>query len=207
MSENGRLPKSELSVIFNRGGPQVMLRKDAAAAWNTMALESLDHKNLTSPAVNGPNSAYRTYAAQVEFKRIYGSNAATPGTSNHGWGLAVDVPSDVQALIRAIGRQFGWAKEWSDASWEPWHFKWNASVWDHPDPGPDRAYPVIRVGSGGPGQDKYVKRVQNILKVKADGSFGKGTKLAVQDFQDLKNLGSTGVVDKRTWQALKREER
>lgn len=209
MSENGKLPQDELAPIFNRGGPQVYLRKDAAAAWNTMALLSLTRKDLSSPAVKGPNSAYRTYAVQVEFKRIYGSNAATPGESNHGWGLACDVPDDVQALIRAIGRQFGWAKEWSDAAWEPWHFKWNSQIWDHPDPGPDRTSPILRIDSGGPGQHEWVRKLQSLLKdqgatnLKVDGNFGTATKRLVQDFQDRKNLGSTGVVDKRIWKALK----
>jgi hypothetical protein len=36
------------------------------------------------------NSGYRTYADQVRVKREYPNDSATPGTSNHGFGLAVD---------------------------------------------------------------------------------------------------------------------
>ena len=38
--------------------------------------------------------------------------------------------------------------------------------------------------------------------VTADGSFGPGTKAAVQQFQTSKGLPSTGVVDAATWKAL-----
>jgi hypothetical protein len=36
------------------------------------------------------NSGYRTYADQVRVRREYPNDSATPGTSNHGFGLAVD---------------------------------------------------------------------------------------------------------------------
>ena len=42
--------------------------------------------------------SYRTYAAQV---RLYGQKpalAAVPGTSNHGWGLAVDLCGGIEAF-------------------------------------------------------------------------------------------------------------
>jgi len=38
------------------------------------------------------NDAYRAYAKQVEFYKLYGyPRAAIPGTSNHGWAIAVDL--------------------------------------------------------------------------------------------------------------------
>jgi hypothetical protein len=37
------------------------------------------------------NSMFRDYAKQVEVKEDYGSGAATPGTSPHGWGIAIDL--------------------------------------------------------------------------------------------------------------------
>jgi peptidoglycan hydrolase-like protein with peptidoglycan-binding domain len=208
MSTNGKLPQAELARIF-APGLTVYLQEDAAAAWNSMALLAATRKDLATPTVKGPISAYRTYDQQVEARRIYGTaNSATPGESNHGWGLAVDVPDGVRHLIDVIGAQFGFAKSWSDATWEPWHIKYESGHWKvRPDPGIDRDYPVLREGSGGPGQDVWVKRVQKALGKSADGSFGKATKLAVQDFQDQNNLGSSGVVDKRTWIALKKEDK
>jgi hypothetical protein len=52
------------------------------------------------------------------------ANAAVPGTSNHGLGLAVDVPQSTRTIIDQIGEPFGWAKKWSDAPQEPWHIKY-----------------------------------------------------------------------------------
>lgn len=47
------------------------------------------------------NDSYRDYAAQVEAKAIYGSEAAPPGTSNHGWALAIDIGTFTQGLLHA----------------------------------------------------------------------------------------------------------
>ena len=47
--------------------------------------------------------------------------AAYPGTSNHGWGRAIDIsPSDVQNWIRENGTKYGWC--WGEVKSEPWHF-------------------------------------------------------------------------------------
>ena len=81
---------------------------------------------------------YRTYAMQVLAKQVFGSNAATPGTSNHGWALAVDLSSAAQrAAVDQIGAPFGYAKRWSDASWEWWHIRYRSGVW-HPKVNPLR---------------------------------------------------------------------
>ena len=39
----------------------------------------------------GITSMFRDYQKQVQIKEVYGGGAATPGTSNHGWGIAVDL--------------------------------------------------------------------------------------------------------------------
>ena len=127
---NGGIPASALRPIA--GGGQLI--PAAAAAWNAMA-NHIYEQTGQKIAPKGPYSSYRTYAMQVEMKRIYGSNAATPGTSNHGWGLAVDTAWD--ALINRYGARFGWQKAWSDASWEPWHFTYREGHYSGPDPGPD----------------------------------------------------------------------
>lgn len=129
---NGQLPDSALRPIAGGG----YLIPPAAAAWNALA-QRIYEETGQKIAPKGPYSSYRTVAAQVEMKNIYGSNAATPGTSNHGWGLAVDTAWD--AVINQYGAHYGWQKRWSDASWEPWHFKHSVenTAWDGPDPGPD----------------------------------------------------------------------
>jgi hypothetical protein len=134
VSENGRLPPSELAPIQNG-----QLRRDAAGAWNAMNVEARAKGTPLRPT--GPRSSYRTYAQQVELYDLYrsgrGSLAAWPGTSNHGWGLAVDVASqDMRAMINRIGEPYGWAKKWSDAQSEWWHIKWREGSWSGPDPGP-----------------------------------------------------------------------
>lgn len=129
---NGGIPDSALRPIAGGG----KLIPSAAACWNAMA-DHIYEATGQKIAPKGPYSSYRTVAMQVEMKAQYGSNAATPGTSNHGLGLAIDTAWD--AVINQYGARYGWQKVWSDASWEPWHFKHsveNAS-WDGQDPGPD----------------------------------------------------------------------
>lgn len=133
--QNGRLPDSALSPILNG-----QLRKDAAAAWNTMNIEARRaHGVLLRPT--GSKSSYRTYVQQVELYAMYkagtGNLAAVPGYSNHGWGLAVDVASqEMRSIIDRIGEKYGWAKKWSDAPSEWWHIKWKEGSWTGADPGP-----------------------------------------------------------------------
>jgi predicted chitinase len=46
---------------------------------------------------------------------------APPGTSNHGWGRAIDIyPRNVQQWIKNNGSEYGWC--WGEAKSEPWHF-------------------------------------------------------------------------------------
>ena len=69
------------------------LRCDAAAAMIRLnaAFRARFGYNLRMPG----GKAYRSYAGQVAAKARSGKMAATPGKSNHGWGLAADlnVPS------------------------------------------------------------------------------------------------------------------
>jgi D-alanyl-D-alanine carboxypeptidase len=117
VSDNGRLSPAELAPIA-----QGQLRRDCAAAWNAMNVEArtLDCELLP----NGSKSSYRTYAQQVELWQLYqqgkGALAAHPGSSNHGWGLAVDVATvEMRRMIDRIGEKYGWAKKWSDAPCVP----------------------------------------------------------------------------------------
>ncbi len=75
----------------------------------------------------GPNSSYRTYAGQQYFWNLYqngtGNLAAYPGTSNHGWGVAVDIASSTQwNMVARYGSKFGWKK--TEAFSEDWHYNY-----------------------------------------------------------------------------------
>lgn len=208
MASNGNLPASDLAAIAGGGS----LRKDAAAAWNAMAAEARSRYGVNI-AVTGPDSAYRSYARQVYWRAVWCArgqcgNAAVPGTSNHGWGIAVDVPSYVQAIINTIGPRYGWNKACSDAPWEPWHYKW-CGGWSGANPGSGSGskYPTLRRGRKG----KAVKRAQRhlrrwnhgLIQPDVDGRFGKQTKLAVKRFQWTHGLKPDGVIGKKTWSKLR----
>lgn len=130
MASNGRLPRSSLAPITKAAnGQQAYLRKDAAAAFMAMNAESVAKFGVTL-RVASARVAYRTIAEQQYFYDLYrsgrGALAAVPGTSNHGWGLAVDLanPRVMRPIIDRIGAKYGWAKKWSDAPTEDWHLKW-----------------------------------------------------------------------------------
>jgi N-acetylmuramoyl-L-alanine amidase len=57
---------------------------------------------------------------------------------------------------------------------------------------------ILRKGLNG----KEVIRLQNLLKINADGIFGPATERAVIEFQKQNNLTADGVVGPRTWNRL-----
>lgn len=121
MASNGRLPDSALSPIS--GG---RLEHHAARAWNDMR-EFIGEKHGVWIEPTGPNSSYRTYAAQQYFWNLYvthrGNLAAHPGTSNHGLGKAVDVKTPLMvAYIKRYGATFGWKKVEAFGEW--WHYNY-----------------------------------------------------------------------------------
>lgn len=135
MSDNGQLPPSDLAPIA--GG---QLRKDCAAAWNTMNIEARGLGLELRPT--GSASSYRSIAQQRALYALYlsgrGALAARPGTSNHGWGTAVDLATpDMRKMVDRIGAKYGWSKQWSDAKTEWWHILYQAGHWSGPDPGPE----------------------------------------------------------------------
>jgi cell wall-associated NlpC family hydrolase len=79
--------------------------------------------------------SYRTLEMQLDLYRRKPELSATPGTSNHGWGLAVDLCGGVERFgteehrwMRAHAPDFGWihpswAREGSPRE-EPWHWEY-----------------------------------------------------------------------------------
>lgn len=211
---NGQLPSSALSPIA--GGGQLEHR--AAAAWNAMAAHIFKATGVRI-AVTGPDSSYRTLDRQRYYYALYlsgrGNLAAVPGTSNHGWGLAVDVPPYVQPLIARYGAPFGWQKQWSDAPSEPWHFRYASGHYGGPDPGIDYAagpsYPTLRRGDTGRAVRRMQKRLvvwnDGLRKPDVDGSFGPGTEAALEDFQRVHRLRPVdGICGPKTWRELRRRD-
>lgn len=161
LSKNGQLKASELAPITGGG----LLRSDAAASWNLM-VEAAAKDGITLRH----NGAYRPETIQVSlFKTNYtpianGSNdvrlwdsngngskerwyrrpnkpsTAIPGTSNHGWGTAIDVanafyaygaaPSKIVSWLNRNAKKFGWVRpSWAftQRDWEPWHWEYDPS--------------------------------------------------------------------------------
>jgi zinc D-Ala-D-Ala carboxypeptidase len=127
---NGNLPAVDLCTLWDR---KHQLRADAAIALaklNLLYRKRFGHDLCLS-------SAYRTLSEQYAVKRIRGGYAAAPGTSEHGWGLAIDGcdgmnngPSNENYLwMRANGVGYGWVNpDWALAGgsgpYEPWHFEY-----------------------------------------------------------------------------------
>src|SRR3712207_5960631 len=76
-------------------------------------------------APGGPASSARSVAAQRWFWNHRPPAAAFPGTSNHGWGIAVDVKTRVAAAwILRHGARFGWSWDEGRRAREWWHFRY-----------------------------------------------------------------------------------
>lgn len=141
---NGNIPVSKLIAV-----PNGHLRIDAAAGYGSMnkAFKKKFGKDL------GVSEAYRSYDKQVSIwkaryvkhskkvansilfhgkywtKKKNVSVAAVPGTSVHGWALALDLNSGVQTAGSAekrwadkYGPTYGWNPVGNDFG-EAWHFE------------------------------------------------------------------------------------
>lgn len=147
---NGQLDPAILRPV----GPRGQLHHTAARAWLALTAAALDAGHPLTYTYGG---CYRTYAEQEAlFRQRYTPTplegrpyklwngvhwyqrpgvamAAVPGTSNHGWGLAVDtatgddpsraLPISTQALgwLLDHAARFGWSWELQS---EPWHIRY-----------------------------------------------------------------------------------
>ncbi|ACZ31535.1 hydrophobic protein [Xylanimonas cellulosilytica DSM 15894] len=127
-ASNGNVDPATLCNI----GDGWLLRCDAGAAFGRMNAAFRARFGHPIPL----EGTYRAYYRQVELYREIGPGlAARPGTSQHGWGLAIDVTergaydfgTPRYEWLRTQGPAFGW----SHPSWarqgggreEPWHFE------------------------------------------------------------------------------------
>jgi hypothetical protein len=88
-----------------------VLRADAAAAFNALSRKYAE----TFRAPICVTDSYRDYASQVAVRAAKPTLAAVPGTSNHGWGVAVDLCDGVQVFgspqhewLRQHAMAYGW---------------------------------------------------------------------------------------------------
>lgn len=127
---NGQIPESRLCRL--PGG--FSLRGDAAEAWWRLA-QRYESGLDESLCVTG---GYRSLEAQRRLYAIKPGLAARPGTSNHGWGVAVDVCGGAQSFgteeyrwLLANAREQGWVNPaWAQAGGtrpEPWHWEYVGS--------------------------------------------------------------------------------
>lgn len=102
--QNGRIPAANRTLSLWANGSKTgrwvrsniartdaaSMRKDAAQAFDAL-FDLYEKSNFDGKVPLVITDGYRTYEMQVTLKQKYGSFAATPGTSNHGWGIAMDL--------------------------------------------------------------------------------------------------------------------
>ena len=125
--QNGRIPAAALCRL---SAPGQALRCDAAAAYEELS-------RAYAAVFGAPiciTDSYRPYATQVTAFREKPALAAVPGTSNHGWALAVDLCGGINSAgspqwtwMQANAPRFGflnppWARPGAEKP-EPWHWE------------------------------------------------------------------------------------
>ena len=130
--DNGDIPRGALCPLWGAGSH--VLRADAAAAFNELS-------KAYAAQFGRPicvTDSYRSYAMQVNLIGRKPGLAAAPGTSNHGWGRAVDLcdgvnnfgtphpPSGCAPTPRSsAGSTPPWAGQGRSRA-EPWHWEFAA---------------------------------------------------------------------------------
>lgn len=125
---NGLIPESDLCLLWDG---KSRLRGDAALALT----ELNDNYRVVFGRDLCITGGYRTLAAQRRLAATKPGLAATPGKSNHGYGLAIDLCSSetgsttVMSWLRTNGPVYGWvnpawAQRGGAGPYEPWHWEY-----------------------------------------------------------------------------------
>ena len=125
---NGQIPPAALCSVW--AAPGALLRADAASAFRRLSLEY----TLAFGAPICLTDSYRTRAGQVAVFAAKPTLAAIPGTSNHGWGTALDLCGGIQsfgtpqhAWMLVHAPMYGWFHPgWAGPTGsrpEPWHWE------------------------------------------------------------------------------------
>jgi len=214
MASNGRLNPRDLAPISGGG----KLQTDAARAWNAFArcvwsehgqrVQVTDSYRPLGKPGDLRRGVWSQWAAWERYQQG-GNLAARPGTSNHGWGLAVDLPPATVELVRKYGAPFGWDHRHTDAPSESWHHLWRAGETNQQLVRKWSAVGVgdtIRPGDVGGGVT-YAKQRLKLWGAwprtwKIDNRYAGRTHLAVKAFQKAHRLPADGVIGPNTWKAL-----
>lgn len=247
--KNGQLPDR----ITKEVGPSGKLEITAARAWLALVAAGKEAGWDLTYTYGG---TFRSYVSQVDlFKRRYTikysptrnssrhsrkwngqrwwklrgvAAAATPGRSNHGWGLAIDTALGKHPReAKTIGPALQWLVETAPEfgfSWEmqsePWHIRYVTgdkipqAVLDFEAGTPRVEKPVVkeedyrrqtcRRGMRG---NSAVKEMQERLtkagyRTYADGWFGRKTEQSVRKFQRANGLKVDAICGPKTWRKL-----
>jgi peptidoglycan hydrolase-like protein with peptidoglycan-binding domain len=218
---NGKIPASALATTYlyypgTANGRQTL--KEIAPYAEAMATAFLLKFGKPLEATDG----YRDYATQVQLKKQKGPYAAQPGTSNHGWGKAFDLASNVSSFtsaehrwLRENAHRWGfahptWAHDGNPANGmdEPWHWEFVG--------GGSSARRILRPGKDEIGlghSGEKVREVQSLLNrqpgvsMKVDGDFGLRTAAAVFRVQEKLGRTPTGRVSTALLRILRGDEK
>ena len=210
MAANGKIPTSQLAAL-----PTSWSNRDRKEYLTNSAYASLSRMIARAVAETGTNfqiyDAYRPISEQVKWLkeyyevaragkryntiRVYGGRrwgqkpgkprAATPGTSNHGEGISIDVhPGAIQKWLKRNAGRFGWV---NDVPSEPWH-------WSYKNPNRDR------YKSEGVLDHAWV---QKVVGAEVDGKIGTGTVDKIKKYQREHGLEVDGKVGPATKKKMK----
>lgn len=128
---NGLIPATALCPLT---APGQLLRCDAAQAWDAMAAAF----HTASGSTMCITDSYRSLDVQIRLRAEKPTLAAVPGTSNHGWALAVDLCEPGRTGMGFTTLTYLWLKtnaaaygfthpEWAEpgrGQEEPWHWEY-----------------------------------------------------------------------------------
>lgn len=128
---NGQLPEAALCDLW-----QAPYRDRADAVVSLYALNDAYRAEFGRDMCL--SSGYRDLEEQAALRARKGGLAAPAGTSNHGWGLAVDLCDSTYAgaagaRLHDVGPAYGWANPaWAHRGgygpYEPWHWEYTEAV-------------------------------------------------------------------------------
>lgn len=150
--------------------------------------EQIDMLQQNYRRVNRPRrlSTDRTWDGSTWERRPGRPTTASPGYSNHGSGLAIDIhPGPIQEWIKQNGPSWGWSWDEGRRVGEDWHF--------------------VHVGGGQAAGRGILDHawVQRVVGAEVDGKIGTGTVERVRAWQAAHGLEADGIPGPATVAAMR----